>query len=166
MDAGVAVVSVSGPPRGLVPDGVSEPLTLRSLTSFPLVETETTDHGVVPTESVSDLDRALLAELTTVIELMQSQDLSRWRDEAADLLGGDADDAHMPPTLSARARRLAARSERVLALIELAVSDQGGSRTAHEMAVRASALQQLGRTARAAHASAWNAGIDPNRVGR
>jgi hypothetical protein len=159
VDAGAALVSASGPPLGLVPDGVADPVAHHSRTLFPLSETATDGHGVAPTETVSELDRALLAELTDAIEVMQSHDLARWRDEAVDLLRQGNDDAHMPPTASPRAQRLAARSERVLALVQLASADEGGSRTAHEMTLRASALRQLGRVARAAHASAWNSAL-------
>ena len=159
LDARAALVSVEGPPRGLVPvsEGTSSPNS--ESTPFTLLELPTSDHGVPPPESVSDLDRALLTALTEVTDTMEGLELARWRDDIYDLLKQWGQPPHMPPGTPERALRLAARSERVLALIDVASDDEGGSRTAAEMAQRASALRDLGRIARAAHAAAWNTGL-------
>jgi hypothetical protein len=159
LDAGAALVSVDGPPLGLVPAPVDATPKVQESRLFPLVELPTSDQGARPVESVSDLDRALLTALTEVTDMMEGLELARWRDDIHDLLEQWGEPPHMPPGTPGRAQRLAARSERVLALIELASDDEGGSRTASEMAQRASALRDLGRVARAAHAAAWNTGL-------
>ncbi|MFL6182458.1 MAG: hypothetical protein ACJ73J_09120 [Actinomycetes bacterium] len=159
VDVGAALVSIDGPSVGLVavPPATTNPG--QPAPHFLLAELATTSHGTAPPESVSELDRALLTSLSEVVEGMEGLELARWRDDVEDLLLHWGEPPHMPPGTSSRAQRLAARSERVLALIELASDDEGGSRTAAEMSYRASALRDLGRISRAAHAAAWNAGV-------
>jgi hypothetical protein len=139
---------------------------MRDAASLALLELPTSDHRTPPTESVADLDRALLDVLVEAVDTMDRLQLARWREEIHGLLQTWGDPPHLPPGASTRAQRLAARSERVLALVELAADDEGGSRTAAEMAQRASALKDLGRVARAAHAAAWNTGLTDSRTRR
>jgi hypothetical protein len=46
----------------------------------------------------------------------------------------------------------------VLGVVEVAKADEGGSQTLAEMQARRHALDELERSARRAHAAAWNAG--------
>jgi hypothetical protein len=159
MDSGAALVSVDGPSLGLVPVSAGSSEAADRTAPFTLLETPTDSHGAAQPESVSDLDRALLQSLSDTIDVMESLDLASWRDEIRAQLLQWGDPPYMPPGTPDRAQRLAARSERVLAVIELASDDEGGSRTAAEMAHRATMLRELGRVARAAHAAAWNTGV-------
>ena len=159
VDTGAALVSIDGPSVGVVAHLPATPDAGQLAQPFLLAELPTTSHGTAPPESVSELDRALLTSLSEVVDAMEGLDLARWRDDVEDLLRHWGEPPHMPPGTSSRAQRLAARSERILALIELASDDEGGSRTAAEMSYRASALRDLGRVTRAAHAAAWNAGV-------
>jgi hypothetical protein len=93
-------------------------------------------------------------------------DVAGWREQVGQVLADWDRAVEMPPSTPERARRLAARSGRVLALLEVAASDEGTSRTASEMSQRAEQLRLLARTARAAHAAAWNAAVDAAIVRR
>jgi hypothetical protein len=150
---------VDGASLGLIPLADADATELQVRNTFPLRELTTDDHGVMAPESLADVDRTLLTTLTESITTLEQLDLARWRDDVRDLLAGWSGEPAMPPGTDHRAISIAARSQRVLELVDLANDDHGGSRTSREIGERASALRELSRTARAAHAAAWNTGL-------
>lgn len=151
LEAGVALVTVGGPPVGLVPTVDADELLCTAH--------RTEGYGSVPPESASDAERRLLETVTRSIAAFDELDVASWREDVADLLGTWHDQDPVPPEWGERARRLASRSLRVLELTDLAAQDTGGSRTSSETQARAILLRDLAGAARAAHAVAWNDGL-------
>jgi hypothetical protein len=153
-------VSAAGPAVALVPAiEYHDDVTRATRPTLILQEHAADGRGRWRPDSLGDLDRELLIALNEATERFDTLDVASWRDDVKDLLATWDQAPDMPPTTPDRARRLAARSARVLALVELAGEDHGGSRTANEMAERAEQLRRLGRVARAAHAAAWNTAV-------
>jgi hypothetical protein len=138
---GAAMISIDGSCRAL-------------LLNDGLIEMEVSDHGRPPPESVSDAERHLLTVMSDSTEVMAELDVAPWNRDQVTRLQQPVDP--FPPGADSRAERLAERSLRVLELTELALEDDGGSRTAHENEVRTSVLRTVRRAARHAHAVAWN----------
>lgn len=162
IDAGVALVSVGDTMLGMVP--VTARPNIASTGVLHLVEMISTGSGRIPTESLADADRSLLLALGDAIDTFDELDISHGSEDVDDLSFHRGQGVALPPGAPARAQHLATRSQKVLELIDLALPNHGGSRTAAEMAVRVATLQQLGHVARAAHAAAWNTGlVDPDR---
>jgi hypothetical protein len=151
LDAGVALLAVGGPPVGLAPESTDEPTTW--------VEHTTSSSGPVLTDSAADAERALLEALNRSVTTLEQHQLASWGDQGLDLRAGWSASDPMPPGTDPRSERLATRSRRVLELLEQASADDGGSRTAADMALRRAALADLARAARHAHAVAWNTGL-------
>ena len=158
IERGAALVSVDGQPSALLPslDGSGPDEQSASLL---LVERDADGHGLVSFDSVSEADRALLEALHHAVEALDGLDVAQWREDAADLRQGWRDTPVLPPGASERATRLAARSLRVLDMLDIAMTDAGGSRTAHEMTARARTFAQVAAAARSAHAAAWNSAL-------
>jgi hypothetical protein len=150
LDAGVALLATGGPHIGLAPDCVDEPITW--------VEHGTSASSPVLTDSAADAERALLESVNRSVASLEQHHLASWGDQALDLRAGWSAPDPMPPGTDPRSERLATRSRRVLELLEQASADDGGSRTAADMAIRRAALADLARAARHAHAVAWNTG--------
>jgi hypothetical protein len=166
-DVGAAMVSHSGPNLAMVPLMLEEDAPpRRAVASMVLDEVEVDGRGVTPHESLTDLDRALLTALTDATDRLHSLDVAGWSEQAADLMRGWDQAPPLPPGTPDRAQRLAARAGRILALVEVAAADPGGSRTASEMRARVDQLQGVARTARAAHAAAWNSATLASAPGR
>ena len=157
-DAGAALVSVSGPTLALLPEtpATTAPTSPTAGASTVFDEVPTDGHGAAPPETLAELDRSLLTALTEATERLGALEVARWRDQVAELMASWGQVLPMPPGTGERAERLAARAGRILALVDLAASDTGGSRTAAEMGARAYELRDVARAARAAHAAAWN----------
>jgi hypothetical protein len=159
IEQGAALVSVDGHPCALVPS-----LELCSPDDYGshllLLELEADGHGLVSFDTVSEADRALLEALHDAVDALDGLDVAQWRDDATDLRRGWRDTPVLPPGATDRATRLAGRSLRVLETLDIAMTDPGGSRTAHEMGARASTLAQVAATARSAHAAAWNGALN------
>lgn len=109
--------------------------------------------------SASDAERELLELLNGSVDLLHRLDLAHWRADATDMRDDWSDPTPMPPGTGRRAERLALRSRRILQVVELAMVDDGGSRTSAEMQLRRSSLGGLARAARHAHAAAWNTAL-------
>lgn len=152
LDRGVALVAVGEPLIGLIPaDGDEDGIWGEYPTSGPA-------RGYV--DSPAEADRSLLEELNVGVAALDGNDLASWRSDADELRGQWAVAEPMPPGTDPRSERLALRSRRILELLEAAGTDDGGGgRTAAEMAIRRSALADLSRAARHAHAVAWNTGL-------
>ena len=142
---------VGEPLIGLIPDGDEDGIWGEYPTSGPA-------RGYV--DSPAEADRSLLEELNVGVAALDGNDLASWRRTLDELRGQWAVAEPMPPGTDPRSERLALRSRRILELLEAAgTDDDGGSRTAAEMAIRRSALADLSRAARHAHAVAWNTGL-------
>ncbi|MCZ3388179.1 MAG: hypothetical protein LH645_03455 [Actinomycetia bacterium] len=151
LDRGVALVAVECPLLGLIPHPSGGGLFWE--------EHETSGAGRPPPESPAEAERLLLEALNRAVTALESHDLASWRDDANELRDQGAGTEPMPPGNDLRSERLALRSRRILELLERAASDDGGSRTAADVAIRRSALGDLSRAARQAHAVAWNTGL-------
>lgn len=154
LDQGVALIAVGAPLLGLIPHPTADGLFWE--------EHETAGPGRPPVESPAEAERLLLEVLNSAVTDLESHDLASWLDEptgATGLRDQWAGREPMPPGSDPRSERLAVRSQRILELLERAASDDGGSRTAADVAVRRSALGELARAARQAHAVAWNTGL-------
>jgi hypothetical protein len=154
LDAGAALVSTAGPAIALLPDVVWNTAHAASPRTLNFVEVSADGRAATAPESLAELDGELLRAVTEVTEHFDQLDVASWREEVADLMNDWDQAPDLPPGAPVR----------VLALVDLATDDHGGSRTAREMSLRAEHLRTLTRVARAAHAAAWNAAggaIDP-----
>ncbi|UAL31580.1 hypothetical protein K8W59_09180 [Nocardioides rotundus] len=113
-------------------------------------QVEEARRGSVP--DLPEADRALRRELLRAAESLAELDVARWRPEVADELidlRRPADLAH-PPGVPAAAVGLAARSLRALAIVDLALDDDGAAVSAYEIDRRRDALRGLERAGRGA----------------
>lgn len=147
LDAGVALLAAGGPHVGLTPELGDEPTAW--------VEHRTSGASPVLTDSAADAERALLDAVNEGVASLETHHLASWGNDVLDLRAGWSTADPMPPGTDPRSKRLATRSRRVLELLDRASADDGGSRTAADMAIRRSALADLARAARHAHAVAW-----------
>lgn len=114
---------------------------------------------------VGEADRALRSTLIDAAGLLAELDVARWRPEAADELMNLrhrpvlAAPAGTPP----RCVELAARGLQGWAIAEVALADDGGSVSAHEIAARRAALQPLERASRRALVAACSSEVWPDR---
>lgn len=112
-----------------------------------------------PLADLGEADRGLRAALPRVADALADLDVARWRPEVADELM----DLHhprayaAPPGTPPRAVELAGRADRALAIVDLALEDDGGAVSAHEVAAREAALAPLARAAREALVAACSA---------
>lgn len=109
-----------------------------------------------PVDDLGEADRALRAGLHRAALRLADLDVARWRPELADTLmnlrHGEPLDA--PPGTPPQAVELAGRALRLLTVADLALSDEGGSASVHEIGQRREALLTLERPARAALSAA------------
>lgn len=155
VDTGAVLVSLDGAPVGLI----AEPPEPHGVVEMSFREVSTEGHGHVDHTTLADADREFLAVLTDAISTVERLDVAAWQDDVVAMLRDTDDVPATPPGWSERARRLAARSHRVLEIVDLASQDAGGSRTAGEATVRSGVLRGVATAARHAHAVAWNTGI-------
>ncbi|MGI4896147.1 MAG: hypothetical protein ACRYF3_13645 [Janthinobacterium lividum] len=117
--------------------------------------------------SVADSERELRVALSTATQALASLDVARWREDAADRIAAVRDGALardvVPPGTSARATRVLQTAARVLAIVELAVEDDGAAITSYEASSRTQALREVAGVARRAVVAAVNAHTEPVR---
>jgi hypothetical protein len=136
LDAGEAVLAGR---FGLVPRRVGAAV---EWTAYAALPRQLTDVG--------EADRGLRRALQEAASGLADLDLARWRPEAADALLN----LHRPPRLAPppgtppRCVELAGRALQALAIVDLALEDDGGAVTSTEAAARRAALQPLGAAAR------------------
>ena len=152
LECGVGLLSVGASSLGLAPQLHEGHEVWREHE----VLTRASDDGL---ESASEAERELLDRLNRSVDLLEGLELGHWRPAPSDVRDDWTDPTPMPPGTGSRAERLALRSRRVLQLVDLAMVDDGGSRTSAEMTVRKSSLAELARAARRAHAAAWNTAL-------
>lgn len=98
----------------------------------------------------SEADGALRRALVDTADRLAELDVARWRPEVADELIALRRhvDLAFPPGMAARAVRLAGLAARCRTVVELALTDDGGSVTAAEATARTEALRPLDHAAR------------------
>lgn len=152
LDLGVGLLSTGGCSLGLVTGRHDDGLVWR--------EHEVRSHTPQPPVLLpSEAERELLLSLNDSVDLLDRLDLGSWEAGAGEVRDDWSDPTPMPPGTGPRAERLALRSRRVLQVVEVAVTDDGGSRTSSEMSLRRTSLNALAMAARHAHAAAWNTAL-------
>ncbi|MCY7394678.1 MAG: hypothetical protein LH468_00770 [Nocardioides sp.] len=151
LDAGEAVVVV-GADLGLVPGRVGAVVTWQA---FAAARRQLPDVG--------EADRTLRRALTATADTLASLQVARWRPEVADRLmdlrrrplvtGPDG----VPP----RCVELVAAGLQALEIVEVALQDDGGAITAHEVEARRLALVPLARAGRHALVAASSPEVWP-----
>ncbi|HUV47981.1 MAG TPA: hypothetical protein VMX11_03290, partial [Actinomycetes bacterium] len=151
LERGVGLLAAGGQDLGLVTETHDDQLVWR--------EYQTDLPPPVPIASASEAERELLDSLNSSVDLLDRLDLAHWQADAGAVRDDWSDPTPMPPGTGRRAERLALRSRRILQVVELAMVDDGGSRTSAEMQMRRASLGGLARAARHAHAAAWNTAL-------
>ena len=116
-------------------------------------------HPPPPVPALRELERALTEELIAAGSTLARLDVAAWRPEVTQLLddlrSGRAADP-LPRPFPPTAQALAARSARVLAVVDVASRDEGAALTTASGQTRREALVALERAARHALAAACN----------
>lgn len=150
LEAGQAIIAGD---IGLVPEERGETVQWRAFEAAPVRQ--------LP--DVGEADRALRESLVGAAGDLAALDVARWRPEAADALMN----LHHRPALEApigtpsRCVDLAARGLQAWAIVDLALTDDGGAISAYEVERRRGLLQPLGRTARRAIVAACSPEVWP-----
>lgn len=161
--AGEAVLTVGGPPLGLVP-GVEwfGPPGDRSATvlwhCLPVREAPPAD---VPT--LREAERELAEGMREATAVLARLDVAGAGPEALQALDEYRRRAHrrlLAPGYPPRAVRVLASAQRVSALLAIASGGHGAAVSASEMTARSTALRPLERAARRAQVAAYNAAVD------
>jgi hypothetical protein len=150
LDAGEAAVSGS---MGFVPRQVGAAV-------------EWTTYDALPRQlgDVGECDRALRLTLQQATGALADLDVARWRPEAADAL---LDLHHRPelappPGVPGRCVELAGRALQALAIVDLALEDDGGALSVSLVAARREALAPLGAAARRSLVAACSPEVWPD----
>lgn len=110
--------------------------------------------------SLKDAERSLRTELAEAVDHLVALDISRWRDELVTELGHLRGDTPLPDPLPAafdsRRRHILSTAWRLLAIAELASTDDGAAISSWESDERRRALLQVQTAARRAIAAATN----------
>jgi hypothetical protein len=112
--------------------------------------------------SLGDAERELRTSLVTATDALDSLDVARWRDDAADAierLRNDSTDGWPVPALDGRRARVLQLASRLLAIVDLATVDEGGAVNVWQSDQRATALREVERTARRALSAATYAAV-------
>jgi hypothetical protein len=151
LESGEAAV-VLGTGLGLVPVRVGAALTW---TAHPAERRQLPDVG--------EADRALRGALIESADVLARLEVARWRPEVADRLMNlrHREPVAAPPGVPARCVELAARGLQALEIADLALEDDGGAVSAHEIAQRRGALVPLERAGRRALVAACSPEVWP-----
>ncbi|MFB9376425.1 hypothetical protein ACFFKU_12450 [Kineococcus gynurae] len=110
--------------------------------------------------SLAESERELRTALATAARVLADLDVARWREDAArrieEVRAGALAPDTLPPSTPPRAARVLASAAQVLAIVELAVEDDGAALTGHEAGARTRALREVGTVARRALVTAVN----------
>jgi hypothetical protein len=151
LEAGEAVVAG---PLGLVPRRVGAAVEWTAYAASPRQVTD-----------VGDADRALRRGLQEAATALADLGVARWRPEAADALMN----LHHPPRLApppgtpGRCADLAGRALQALAIVDLALADDGGALDVAEISARHAALAPLGALSRRGLVAACSPEVWPER---
>jgi hypothetical protein len=126
---------------------------------------EWTTYDALPRQlgDVGECDRELRLALQRAAEALADLDVARWRPEAADALLNlhHRPDLAPPPGVPGRCVELAGRALQALAIVDLALEDDGGALSAGQIAGRRAALLPLGTAARRALVAACSPEVWP-----
>lgn len=118
--------------------------------------------GTPDTPTLPEAEQHLTVAMRDATQTLLDLDVPRWHPEAAETLavlrGGPRDEppSSLPPGYAPRAHRVAALAGRLALVLDIALSDEGGSIAASEMAGRREALRDLDRAVRRARVAAYN----------
>jgi hypothetical protein len=106
--------------------------------------------GMRPLDDVGEADRALRLALQQAAAALADLDVAHWRPDAADALMNlhHRPGLAPPPGTPGRCGELAARSLQALAIVDLALEDDGGALSVAQASLRRESLQPLGAAAR------------------
>lgn len=112
---------------------------------------------------VGEADRGLRIALLECARALADLEVARWRPEVADRLLNLRHRAALvaPPGVPARCVDLAARAQQALEIVDLALEDDGGAVTAHDVAARRDALRPLDHAGRRALVAAFSPEVWP-----
>jgi len=129
------------------------------------VEWTAYDSGPRQLTDVGEADRALRLALQRAATSLAELDVARWRPEAADALMNlhHRPGLAPPPGTPARCADLAARSLQALAIVDLALEDDGGALSAAQAMLRRDSLHPLGAAARRGLVAACSPEVWPER---
>lgn len=147
---GEAVLTVGGPPLGLLPEG-------RGTWTIHRVHQVHEDRRTQVT--VHEAERALTATTRECATLLERLDVARWEPATAEVLAARSRAAvlELPLSVDPRAHTLLQNGLRIAAVVDLARSSHGNAVTAVEIAARAGILRDLDTAARRAIESACSA---------
>ncbi|MBD8869426.1 hypothetical protein [Nocardioides donggukensis] len=116
-----------------------------------------------PLADLGEADRGLRSALPTTATALAGLDVARWRPEVADELMNlrHRSGVAAPPGTPPLAVELADRAIQALAIVELALEDDGGAVTSHEIAAREAALRPLAGAGRRALVAACSPEVWP-----
>lgn len=101
--------------------------------------------------TLEDAERDLRVALITATDALDALDIASWRPEAAEALTArHATPSHLPPGLDPRRTRVLALAARLLAIIEVATTDDGGAVNLWQADQRSAALRHVDVAARRA----------------
>lgn len=112
--------------------------------------------------SLADAERELRTSLITATEALDSLDVARWRDDAADAIErvrSSSTSSWPVPQLDGRRARVLQLATRLRAIVDLAVADDGGAVNLWQADQRSTALREVERTARHALSAATYAAV-------
>lgn len=121
-------------------------------------------NPLTPSTSLSDADRELRETLLAASDLLVQLDVPSWRPEVAQLmtdLRAGASAAPLPRPYSGKAQQVAARSARLLAIVQFALADDGGAVTGSEADARRNVISELDAAARRALCAAAGSLAEP-----
>ena len=119
---------------------------------------------VTPSSGLADADRELRQTLLAASDLLVQLDVPSWRPEVEQLLTdlrAGASAAPLPRPYTGKAQQLAARSARLLAIVEYAMADDGGAVTGPEADARRTVISELEAAARRALCAAAGSLAEP-----
>jgi hypothetical protein len=121
--------------------------------------------GPRPLDDVGEADRALRLTLQDAAAALAELGVARWRPEAADALMNLHHRPALapPPGTPPRCGELAARALQALAIVDLALEDDGGALSAAQAALRRESLRPLGAAARRGLVAACSPEVWPER---
>ncbi|WP_342770143.1 hypothetical protein [Xylanimonas allomyrinae] len=112
--------------------------------------------------SLAEAERELRTALVTATEALDQLDVARWRDDAADAIEAvrrSSTDAWPVPPLDGRRARVLQLATRLLAIVGVAGTDDGGAVNVWQADQRSTALREVERTARHALSAATYARV-------
>lgn len=167
-------VGLGGPPdfnRAAIEAGEAVVVTLQDATAVGLVPervgptTTWVAHRAARRQlpDVGEADRGLRSALLHSADALAALDVARWRPEVADRLTDLRHRAPVaaPPGVPERCVALAARALHALEVVELALEDDGGAVSLHELTRREQAILPLGSAARRALVAASSPEVWP-----